>query len=227
MAELLPCCGQVSGQPGKGFGAVSHTAGIVGRIDQHGGGVFVHQGIQRIKVDLEILHPGRRHPQRQTGTLHIGLVLRKKRRKGHDVLSRHRHAAHRVGQRPRCTGRHKDMVGGVVHAEPAVQAFGHFGPHFRQGQGRRIAVQRHRVGAFQQVQAGLGKLSRAGHRRIAQRIVKYVFVTDFLAAGGAPFGNFPNNRLCPQHIFIVLCYHRSISPLLDFVEVRLLSLQRK
>ena len=212
MPVLLPCRFQGIGQPGQRLGAVGHAAGIVGGIDQHRGGVLVHQGVQGVKVDLEILHPGRRHTQGQAGALHVGLVFREKRRKGHDVLPRHRHAPQRVGQRPRRTAGHKDMIGGVVHPEPTVQAFGDLGAHFGQRQRGGVPVQRHRIGVFQQVQAGFGELRRTRYRRIAQRIVKHVVISDFLAARRAPFGNFPNHRLASQHIFVVLRYHSTISP---------------
>ena len=213
VAVFLAGGGQVVGKPGQRLGAVGHAAGIVGRVDQHRGGVLVHETVQRLKVDLEILHTGRRHTQRQPGALHVGLVFREKRRKGHHVLARHRHATHGVGQRARRARGHEDVVRRVVHPETPVQAFRHLGAHFRQRQRGSVPVQRHRVGVFQQVQAGFGELRRTGYRRIAQRIVKYVVVSDLLAPRRAPFGNFPNHRLRSQHIFVVLRNHCTLSPL--------------
>ena len=116
-----------------------------------------------------------------------------------------------MGQRTRRARRHKDMVGGVVHAEPAVQAFGHGPAGGRQRQRRRITVQPDGVGVGQQVLASRGELRRAGDRRVAQRVIEHVLVADLRAAGGAPFRNLTDNRLGAQHIFIVLCNHNNSS----------------
>ena len=203
--------GQKVRQLPQGRLAVRGAAGVVGAVDEHGGGVFVHQPGKGIKVDLEIRAPGRCDPQRQARALDIGLVLGKEGGKGHDVLPGHSHAAHGVGQRTRRAGGHKDMVGGVVHAKAAVQALGHGLPGRGQRQRRRVAMQLDRVGVFQQVFAGLGELRRAGDGRIPQRIVKDILVADFLAPRGAPLRNLADNRLGPQHIFIVLCNHNNSS----------------
>ncbi len=57
--------------------AVRGAAGVVGAVDEHGSGVFVHQSGKGIKVDLEIRAPGRCDPQCQARALDIGLVLGK------------------------------------------------------------------------------------------------------------------------------------------------------
>ena len=193
------------------FGAVGGAAGVVGAVDEDGGGVLVHQRRKGGKVDLEIRAAGQCDAQRQARALNIGLIFGEERRKGHDVLPGHGHAAQGMGQRAGRTARHKDVVGGVVHAEALVQALGHGLAGGGQRQGRCVAVQRDGVGALQQILARGGELRRAGHRGIAQRVVKYIFIADLCAARGAPLRNLPNDRLGTQHIFIVLCNHNNSS----------------
>ena len=204
---------QVSGQLSQRLGAVGRAAGVIGRVDEYGGGVLVHQAVQHVKVDLEILAAGRGHAQGQACTLHIGLILREERRKSDDVLPQHSNAAHRMGQRAGCAGGHKDMVAGVVHAKAAVQAFGHLGAHVGQGQRGRVAVQRNRVHMLQQIQADIGKFLRCGHRGVTERIIEHILVSDLGTTGGAPLRDLADDRFCPQHVFIMLCDHNTNTPL--------------
>ena len=203
--------GQKVGQLLQGLLAVGGAAGVVGAVDEHGGGVLVHELRERLKVDLKVRAPRRRHAQGKPRALDVRLVLGEERRKRYDVLPGHADAAHSMGQRTRRARRHKDMVGGVVHAEPAVQAFGHGLAGGRQRQRRRITVQPDGVGVGQQVRASRGELRRAGDRRVAQRVIEHVLIADLRAAGGAPFRNLTDNRLGAQHIFIVLCNHNNSS----------------
>ncbi len=117
--------GQKGGQLLQGLLTVGGAAGVIGRVDEYGGGVLVHELRERLKVDLKVRAPRRRHAQGKPRALDVRLVLGEERRKRYDVLPGHSNAAHRMGQRAGCAGGHKDMVAGVVHAKAAVQAFGH------------------------------------------------------------------------------------------------------
>ena len=214
MAVLGAFAAQQRRQPLQRVGAVRRAGGVVRGVDEHGGGGFVQQGLGGGKVDLEVLAAGRHHRQGQARALHIGLVFREKRRKGENFLSRNRHAAQRVGQRPRRAAGHEDVVFGIVHAEPAVEAVRHGGAHGGQREGGAVAVEGHRLLFRQQPPAHLGEMRRAGHRGVAQRIVKHVLIADFRAPGGAPFRQLTDNGLALQHSLVLFRDHSVPRPFL-------------
>lgn len=97
-------------------------------------GIGAESRLQRRQVHLEILHPGRDDVQFQARALDVGFIFREIGRDDHHFLPRPAHTAQGVGQGARRAAGHEDMLGAVLHAETAVQAFRHRLAHRRDAQ---------------------------------------------------------------------------------------------
>ena len=199
------------GQAGQRFSGIDRAGRIVRGVDEHGRGSGVERLLERVEVDLEVLGVGRNDGQVRAGAVHIRLVFREVRGEGDHFVARLGHHAQRMRQRAGRTRGREDVVGGVVHVEAAVEAFGDRLAHRRNAQGRRIAVQRHRFGRFIHVDHGVGIVLRARHARVAQRIVEHVLVADFGATRGRVFAQLADYGFSAEHGLVVFVDHGTTS----------------
>ena len=194
-------------QSGQRFGGIDGSGRIVRRVDEHRRGSRVQRLFERFEVDLEVFGVGRHHGQMCAGSVDIRLVFREVGGKGDDFVARIGHHAQRVGQ---CAGRtrgREDVVGRIVHVEAAVEAFRNGRAHRGNAQRRRVSVQRDRFRLLVQGDHFVGEALRAGHARIAQRIVEHVLVADFGAARGRVFAQLADHGFSAEHGLVSFVDH--------------------
>ena len=159
------------------------------------------------KLILEVFGVGRHHGQVRAGSVDIRLVLREVGGKGDDFVSRLGHHAQCVGQRAGRTRGREDVVGRIVHVEAAVEAFRNGRAHRGNAQRRRVSVQRDRFRLLVQGDHFVGEALRAGHARIAQRIVEHVLVADFGTARGRVFAQLADHGFSAEHGLVSFVDH--------------------
>ena len=210
--KSLALLGQDVRHAGQRFRRVDHTGGVVGGVDEHAGGLFADHLLKGIQIRLESGCLRRHHLEHSAGARHIRAILREVGRKGQNFVTGLGHCADGVGNGTRRTGGGEDMLLLIGQAEGLCQMRRHIGAEARVALTGAVAVQVDRLFVCQQVLHGGGKLGRAGHAGVAQRIIEHILVSDLGSALLAVHKGLADNALVAEHRAVSLVQHNT-SPL--------------
>ena len=132
------------------------------------------------------------------------MILREKRSKCQDLISRLRHQSKCMCQRsgrPRC---HENMLLAVGKTESLLQIFRNGFSYTGDAETWTVTMQFQGLPGGQHMNHSICKFSGNRNRRISQTIVEYIFISDLLSSCRSEFRKLPDHRFSGQHVFVFL-----------------------